>query len=490
MKTGHVALALLIIFSLVLLLRLSFVNEPFERDEGAYATIGQVILNGGVPYRDAVDHKPPGIHYIYALMISLVGEKTASIRILTACYALLSVFSVYRLARYVSGVHAGLLAALLFGVFSSGPVIRGSSSNSEVFMVLPVTLALYFFLQWQDNRYKIYLAGSGALLGLAMIIKTTALPYVVLILAAIAFARSDRQSFKNVLTDAICFLVPPSIMALATIGYFSYRGALQDFLFWNLTFNKVYGKTSLQEFLFILVKKGIPIASEFLPLWVLGIVAVVWIVLKKKDTKHLLLVFFAVASLVAVAMPGKFSPYYFILMIPALSILAAIELVALKGQKFAAFIVVPLALFALVYTAKMDYPFYLKYTPDQVSSEIYGTDAFVSAVTIANYIRERTTPQDYIFQWGWEPELYFLSGRRSPNRFIAPLFIDALENKPIAVQEMIGSLKSRKPVFVVLNRGWETVSGFQELTGILVKDYQMEYKVHDFLVFRLKNTGS
>ena len=39
--------------------RLLFVNILFERDDGAYAYVSDVVNNGGLPYRDAFDHKPP-----------------------------------------------------------------------------------------------------------------------------------------------------------------------------------------------------------------------------------------------------------------------------------------------------------------------------------------------------------------------------------------------------------------------------------------------
>ena len=50
-------------------LRFHALGVPLDRDEGAFGTIGQLILDGRVPYRDGVDQKPPGVFFIYALAL-------------------------------------------------------------------------------------------------------------------------------------------------------------------------------------------------------------------------------------------------------------------------------------------------------------------------------------------------------------------------------------------------------------------------------------
>lgn len=47
------------------LLRLPAVVQPLGPDQGIYAYVGQTIIEGGLPYRDARDQKPPGLHAFY-----------------------------------------------------------------------------------------------------------------------------------------------------------------------------------------------------------------------------------------------------------------------------------------------------------------------------------------------------------------------------------------------------------------------------------------
>ena len=49
----------------------------YGRDQGIYAVVARAMLDGGMPYRDAWDFKPPGIFLIYALARALFGEAQA-----------------------------------------------------------------------------------------------------------------------------------------------------------------------------------------------------------------------------------------------------------------------------------------------------------------------------------------------------------------------------------------------------------------------------
>ena len=63
------------LFGLALLasLRIAPSIDNQGRDNAIYATIGQVILEGGVPYRDAWDNKTPGAYYLDALFLGVFG---------------------------------------------------------------------------------------------------------------------------------------------------------------------------------------------------------------------------------------------------------------------------------------------------------------------------------------------------------------------------------------------------------------------------------
>src|ERR1700694_4533950 len=51
----------------------AFRYDVISDDEAIYDAMARTLAAGGVMYRDAVDHKPPGLAYTYALLQRLAG---------------------------------------------------------------------------------------------------------------------------------------------------------------------------------------------------------------------------------------------------------------------------------------------------------------------------------------------------------------------------------------------------------------------------------
>ena len=69
------AVIVLAILALTVVVRLPSLFMPlWNLDEAVYAVVGESINDGGVPYRDAADHKPPLPHFAFALIFHLFGQ--------------------------------------------------------------------------------------------------------------------------------------------------------------------------------------------------------------------------------------------------------------------------------------------------------------------------------------------------------------------------------------------------------------------------------
>ena len=68
-----------IVFLFVLFVRLRLLSTPLERDEGEYAYMGQLLLKGIIPFKEAYNMKFPGTSMMYALIMSLFGQNTIGI---------------------------------------------------------------------------------------------------------------------------------------------------------------------------------------------------------------------------------------------------------------------------------------------------------------------------------------------------------------------------------------------------------------------------
>jgi len=56
------------ILALVAIIRMRLATSPLERDEGEYAYIGQLMLQGIPPYKEAANMKFPGTYAAYAVI--------------------------------------------------------------------------------------------------------------------------------------------------------------------------------------------------------------------------------------------------------------------------------------------------------------------------------------------------------------------------------------------------------------------------------------
>jgi 4-amino-4-deoxy-L-arabinose transferase-like glycosyltransferase len=444
-------------------LRLAFLHEPFDRDEGQYATIAQTILRGGLPYRDAVEIKPPGVFYLYALAIRVLGASPEAIRLFTAGYATLTVLAVYAVARELSGKRAGLYAALVYGICSTLPLLQASSSNTEVFLVLPLTVGLWSLLRAMETKQRRYLFWCGLSGAMAMLIKPVALPMVGVEFLLILFLRSGEGQLKVRARDLGAFLLPMALCALAVLAYFYLRGGLGDFLYWTVKYPQKYRESAAGGPLF---------ARSFSLLWLslllpvlLGVPSAIWLATKKRDLAGVLPLLMLVAACLAVALPGKYFPHYFITLVPFLAIPAGIGLsCAARLPIIAACFFWLMVASAATLSILENFQFYTTDSPEAVSTLKFGSSHFVDSVKVAKYLKEHTAPGDYIFQWGLEPELYFLSDRRCPNPFLVSLVPGWSEDPRQAVERLKQSLIDSKPAYIVFQPEWSVFVGVDEVS--------------------------
>jgi hypothetical protein len=82
---------LLVILLATIAVNIPILSQPFGRDQGIFAYIGDGMRHGFVPYRDSWDHKPPGIDVTYFLAFSLFGRTMPAVHILETLGIMLGV---------------------------------------------------------------------------------------------------------------------------------------------------------------------------------------------------------------------------------------------------------------------------------------------------------------------------------------------------------------------------------------------------------------
>jgi Dolichyl-phosphate-mannose-protein mannosyltransferase len=143
---------------------------PFGRDQGVFTDVAQVVLRGGLPYRDVWDIKPPGIYLIYTAIVGLFGPRAAAIRATDLAIQIATVAGLYMLGRSLLGSVPAALGALWYAALYLRCGYWGMA-QAEGFANLPVLLAIFLWLTgWRERRLS-WLFGAGLLAGSAALLK-------------------------------------------------------------------------------------------------------------------------------------------------------------------------------------------------------------------------------------------------------------------------------------------------------------------------------
>src|ERR1700674_2476821 len=132
----------------------SFLHRLMDGDEAIYGSIAAVMNGGGALYGEGgVDNKPPGIFWVYAATFHVAGTYQ-----MTAVHAVgllvmgATCVMIFMIGRSLAGVRAGLLAALIYGICTGAGNPRLLASNTELFMMLPLTASVLLLLRRQWLR--------------------------------------------------------------------------------------------------------------------------------------------------------------------------------------------------------------------------------------------------------------------------------------------------------------------------------------------------
>jgi 4-amino-4-deoxy-L-arabinose transferase-like glycosyltransferase len=496
-------------------LRVNFWDQPLQMDEGVYGYVAWSMSQGAVPYKDIYDHKPPGIYLLYRLAFLLFHPTALSIKVFATIYTLGTVVALFFLAKNLAGNTVGYLAALLFGIFSSGPKIEGGGANTEVFMILPYTLAAYsLFKAVKTGRRRDYLL-TGLWTGLACTIKQVAAVNLLWVGTYLIVRMWRQKKWANVaqVTYDGCLVVIGAILPWLPYSiYFYLNDALSDFYFWQVSFNLDYvakGHGSLGN-LSILYHQTKDILKENGTLWLLAMSAIYYewrrLAVSHPGTRtpdeqrdvFFLLATWPLFSFLGVSLGGRFFGHYFIQTIPSLAVLGGIGLIKLyrvvrtRGLELLRYPVslVLSLLFAKAFLLFMitDAPYYLSYNADQISFHQYHTPLFSVTRFIGKYLQQRTQPDELVYVWATNPEINFYALRRAPS----PFLVHRSENR-LPTEEVMQSLQGSPPKYIV---AIDDMTRFPQLQDYIQRNYHQETsteleklkKLVMFEIYRLKES--
>ncbi len=126
-------LSLVIFFFAAIRFRLR--SMPLERDEGEYAYIGQLMLQGIPPYKLAYTMKLPGTQTAYALLMAIFGQTPQGIRTGVLLLNAATTVLVYLLGKRLTDRLSGVVAAACYALLSTSFTVLGLSAHATHFVV-------------------------------------------------------------------------------------------------------------------------------------------------------------------------------------------------------------------------------------------------------------------------------------------------------------------------------------------------------------------
>lgn len=412
--------ALLLVVIFTILIRVPYLNVPLERDEGGYAYIAWRMEQGEIPYKDIYDNKPPGIYFLYFIILKFFGSTAKAIHLFMCWWVVLEVLLLYKLsADLFNNKTIGLIAAAIFSLVISEPGVLGSAANTEIFMLLPV-LASYVVLLWPrvaGTRPTFFIC--GLLQGIAFIFKPVSIFNWLGILAYLFYkAKAEKQYpafFMQVLGSLLGFFVVP----LLSLLYFWYHGAVADLVYWSFSYNMDYlssggARWSQEAFLLFWRRFGLILKSD-LVFWLFCLYALILLCREKAEAAVLVLTWL-VLSFCGVTAGKRFFPHYFLQVMPPLSVAAAWGI--WQASRIKRSLSYALAAVTIIWSLTANYKYLFSYSPDQISERIYTVNPFVEAKQVASFLAARTLPSETIAILGSEPEILFYAQRKSATRYI------------------------------------------------------------------------
>jgi len=232
-------------------------------------------------------------------------------------------------------------------------------------------------------------------------------------------------------------------------------GVFRNFWFWTFSYASQYASNvpfAAGWQLFWMAAPSV-VGASFL-IWILaglGLTVFLW---KGRQRQHAFFVVgFCLFSFLAVCPGLYFRSHYFILLLPAISLLAGLAVSAAVQwfEKPWLRMLPPLVFFiAFSYSVWQQWDFFLEMDPLTDCRSMYGPNPFPEAIKIADYIKEHSSPTDTIAVLGSEPEIDFYSGRHSATGYV--YMYPLMEHQAFAAEMQkaaVAEIEASRPEYVV-----------------------------------------
>lgn len=452
----------LILFgALYVLLPTSPLNMQYSgRDSGVFLYVGWRILNGEIPYRDVWDHKPPIVFYINALGLRLSGGSRWGVWFIELVGLIIAIALGYYLIKKNFGTIPAILSAALW-VSALPTMIEGGNLTEEYALPLQFA-ALWLILDTERSHpqnwrnFAIGVTGAAAFLT-----KQTSIGVWLAIAIYLIINRLRAYQPARLARELGLIALGSLAVVIPVIIFFASQDALSQF--WDAAFryNFVYSsyKTSLIKHFGAPIFIGIQHfgRSGLLTISTIGyLCALILIVVKKHEFGKFLPLFliglidFPIEFLL-VSASGQIYAHYYMILLPVMALFSGLifwfihtqlgeEELPRKARVFFTIGVVTI----ILWTTAFDYVY--------LASKYHAINSMM-----IDYLKTKTSPNDFVLMWGAETSANFFAQRKSPSRFVYqyPLYTEGYVDEQM-IDGFLDDILRNKPLYIIDSKNPQT----------------------------------
>ena len=454
---SNVLLALLIV--VLTLIVLSQANPGLslpDRDYGIFSYIGQQIVLGKLPYKDAWDHKPPAIFYVDALGLWMAhGLRWGIWTIEFICLAV-AIWLSYALIQKLWGVFPALCAIAIW-VSSLNITLQGGNITEEFPLPLHF-LALILFLRLAESPDNVL---DGLIIGLAFSISFLFRANNAMVETAIVLTLwliwIIQRNFRVLLRQMVAMAIGALIPLLITSIYFWALGIFKAMFDASITYNVIYSETKFNGTSALMA--GLQNLGFAAWIGLIGYGIVLFLLIgqwraKVKPSAMLIFLLISCPFAVAVTDPAQRNyGHYFVNWLPFIALLTGLTFYTIqnlvpkfKGLKLAETYYLGFSLLVAIIFFVLSGLAIENWT--SIADLLNRSNVERNSV-ISVYVENNTKPGDTVIFWGGFPGENLMAQRASPSAYITyPLLLDANLSETFSNQFFL-DLKNNRPALIV-----------------------------------------
>ncbi len=482
-----------------------------RRDSGAFLYIGDQILHGKLPYRDAWDSKPPAIFYLDAAALVIGrGSRWGVWMIEFVSLFAAGLFSYISVKKLWGTLPA--IGALILWIIGFSLALEGGNFTEEYPLSLHFFSFILFLKLMEVPKNRLY----SFLLGLAFSISFLFRPNNAVVEAVILLTffllqimqRNWRVLFTQILWAGSGILLP----ILITGFYFWRQGILSDAVEASIFYNFTYSNTAITTTSPLVA--GFRIFGWLAWIATAGYLIALYYALTLKQSIYFLLLIGWPLIIYMSDLAKRNYPHYFINWLPFLCLLSGLTL-HLLTSRLSARIKRPLLWerIALGTSAVGAFAFFLigghAIEYEKAIQRIANRDAIGIEIRTrtAAYVENHTQPSDLVLFWAASPGENFMSNRATPSASLFyPLYLRSNIAKQLSDQ-FLQDVESTHPILIVdlgdeeslsldpKQRTQQIADGFaweyppdnlDEFFRFVEENYYLEAKVGNKTIYRIR----